>query len=189
MYQFSGGRSLICQPPAQSASAPKDTTKPAAVDNTVLVQPWFFGKARLVLTGGLTAGFLRKQEFQRATSIAGATVVGLKTDSIYRLTPMLFGHTLLYSKRHDPDAWYATFGVTSTADSKGPDAEFLLGLSRSLVQQKFFLTAGAYIGQRQKLDGGSAGRTGYSIDPDRRVAGYKKLSRRFWFRDLVRTGR
>jgi hypothetical protein len=45
-------------------------------------------------------------------------------------------------------------GVTANSDNKGTDPEFLLGFSRSLVQEKCFITAGAYIGERQKLDGG-----------------------------------
>jgi hypothetical protein len=133
------------------------TDKTQEATTVVLEQPWFFGKARFVLTGGLTTGFLGKKEFQRSSSISGATsptVIGLKTDTRYRLTPMLYGHTLMYSKRHDSDAWYATLGVTANSDSKGTSPEFLLGGSRSFAQQKFFLTLGAYIGERQKLDGG-----------------------------------
>jgi hypothetical protein len=136
--------------------------KPATPDpDPTLRQQWFFGKARLVVSGGLSSGFLAKQEFQRSSSITGtgsnatsSTVIGLKTDTRFRLTPMLYAHTLLYSRRHDPDAWYATFGVTANSDSKGTDPEFLLGFSRSLVQQRCFFTLGAYIGERQKLDGG-----------------------------------
>jgi hypothetical protein len=144
-------------------AAPKDS-KPAASDTEsklVLQQPWFFGKARLVLSGGLSTGFLGKKEFQRSTSISGtgssatsSTVIGVKTDTRYRLTPMLYGHTLLYSSRHDHDAWYATLGVTANSDNKGTSPEFLLGGSRSFAQQKFFVTLGAYIGEQQKLDGG-----------------------------------
>ena len=67
---------------------------------------------------------------------------------------MLYGHTLLYSSRHDHDAWYATFGVTANSDNKGTTPEFLLGGSRSFAQHKFFVTLGAYIGEQQKLDGG-----------------------------------
>jgi hypothetical protein len=104
---------------------------------------------------------LTKTEFQRSSSISGtgsgatsSTVIGLKTDTRFRFTPMLYGHTRLYSGRHDSDAWYATLGVTSNSDDKGTDPEFLAGFSRSFAQQKFFVTAGAYFGERQKLDGG-----------------------------------
>jgi hypothetical protein len=141
-----------------------NTTKPATTSDNgdvVLVQPWFFGKARLVVSGGLSTGFLGKKEFQRSSSISGtgssatsSTVIGVKTDTRYRLTPMLYGHTLLGSSRHDGDAWYATLGVTANSDSKGTSPEFLLGGSRSFAQQKFFATLGAYIGEQQKLDGG-----------------------------------
>jgi|GEM_PF-3586928 len=147
-------------PVPKGADVSAKDKKPATPDpnaNVVLVQPWFFGKARLVVTGGLTTGFLSKQEFQRSSSITGTTsqtVIGLKTDTRYRLTPMLFAHTLLYSKRHDSDAWYATLGVTASSDTKGTSPEFLLGFSRSLAQQRFFVTLGSYIGERQKLDGG-----------------------------------
>jgi hypothetical protein len=141
------------QTPAPSSKTANPPAKPATTDNTVLVQPWFFGKARLVLTGGLSVASLTKTEFQRSSSISG-TVIGLKTDTRFRFTPMLYGHTLLYSGRHDSDAWYATLGVTSNSDDKGTDPEFLAGFSRSFAQQKFFVTAGAYFGERQKLDGG-----------------------------------
>jgi len=73
-----------------------------ASDNTqqsttvVLHQPWFFGKTRLVLSGGLTTGFLVKQQFQHSSSITGtgasatsSTVIGLSNDTRYRLAPML----------------------------------------------------------------------------------------------------
>jgi hypothetical protein len=149
------------QTKAQSAGG-STPAKPAATptaSTVVLVQPWFFGKARLVLTGGLSTGLLTKTEFQRSSSISGTgstatspTVIGLKTNTRFRFTPMLYGHTLLYSRRHDSDAWYATLGVTANSDNKGTDPEFLAGFSRSWAQQKFFTTVGAYIGERQKLD-------------------------------------
>jgi hypothetical protein len=71
-----------------------------------------------------------------------------------RATPLLFGYAFIpwFDRRHDPNAWYATFGVTANSESKG--TEFLFGLSRSFVQQRFFVTAGAYLGERRKLDGG-----------------------------------
>ncbi|MFZ0774247.1 MAG: hypothetical protein ACLP56_20570 [Candidatus Sulfotelmatobacter sp.] len=142
----------------KSAGATKTSTSDAA-STTVLVQPWLFGKPRLVLSGGVGTALLSKQEFQRSMSISGGTtetVVGLKTNTKARTTPMLYGHTFLpwLDRRHDPDAWYATFGVTANSDNKGTDPEFLFGLSRSFVQQRFFVTAGAYLGERQKLDGG-----------------------------------
>lgn len=125
----------------------------------VLEQPWLFGKPRAVVSGGITAGFLRKQEFQRSDSITpngnSQTVIGLKTDSSVRLLPMLYGHILLpVGRKHDPEGWFGTVGVTASSDNKGTSPEFLLGISRSLANQKFFLTAGAYIGEQQKLDAG-----------------------------------
>jgi hypothetical protein len=138
-------------------AGPQKTASSTAADSTVLTQQWLFGKARLVVSGGLSTAFLRKQEFQRSSSISGSTsstVIGLKTDTIYRNTPMLYGHVLLYSRRHDSDAWYGTFGVTANSDTQGTDPEFLLGFSRSFAHQRFFFTGGAYLGERQKLDGG-----------------------------------
>jgi hypothetical protein len=82
------------------------------------------------------------------------TVVGLQTNSNLRTSAMLFAHTLLAYKRHDPDAWYATLGVTSSSDNQSTDPEFLIGISRSLAQQRFFITGGAYIGEQQALAGG-----------------------------------
>jgi hypothetical protein len=148
--------------PDSTGGKTPSTTKPATTDaasTVVLVQPWLFGKPRLVLSGGVGTALLSKQEFQRSMSISGGTtdtVVGLKTNTKIRTTPMLYGHTFLpwLDRRHDPDAWYATFGVTANSDNKGTDPEFLFGLSRSFVQQRFFVTAGAYLGERQKLDGG-----------------------------------
>jgi hypothetical protein len=143
--------------PAQpTATSPKPGATPA-VNTTVLAQDWLFGKARLVVSGGLSSAFLRKQEFQRSSSISGttsSTVIGYKTNTLYRNTPMLYGHVLMGSSRHDSDAWYGTFGVTANSDSQGTDPEFLFGFSRSFAQQRFFLTGGAYVGERQKLDGG-----------------------------------
>jgi hypothetical protein len=149
------------QTPAPTIST-KNATKPGAAtaDNTVLVQPWLFGRPRLVLSGGISTALLTKQEFQRTMSISGAgdseTVVGYKTNSKIRTSPMLYGHALIpfLTVRHNPEAWYATVGVSSSSDNKGTDPEFLFGLSRSLVQQRFFITAGAYVGERQKLAGG-----------------------------------
>lgn len=151
------------QKPADSTTGNNGaSTKPATSDATkpaTLTQPWIFGKPRLVVSGGIGSALLSKQEFQRSMSISGTTtqtVIGLKTNSKIRVTPMLYGHTYLswLNTRHDPDGFYATFGVTANSDNKGTDPEFLFGLSRSFVQQRFFLTAGAYLGERQKLDGG-----------------------------------
>jgi hypothetical protein len=143
---------------ANNAAKPASTT---TTETTVLQQPWFFGKPRLVVTGGLSTATLPKREFQRSTTIEGTgtsttsyPVIGLKTNTQFRLTPMLYGHALLYSTRHNPDAWYATLGVTANSDNQGTDPEFLVGISRSFVQQRFFVTAGAYFGQKQALDGG-----------------------------------
>ena len=135
------------------SSAKKKTTD--QVEEQPLVQPWFFGRPRLVVSGGITQGFLAQKDYQRSTAPDGTAIVGLKTDSKYRLTPMLYGHVLLprYA-RHQGDAFYGTLGVTAKSDSKGVDPEFLLGFSRSFAQQRFFFTTGAYIGQKQRLDGG-----------------------------------
>ena len=140
----------------------KDTTQAKGADDTEattvrLKQPLIFGTSRIVVTGGLTTGILRKQEFQRSTSISGGqsqTVIGLKTDSLFRVAPMLYGHVRLHEEDHHSEAWYATLGVTANSDNKGTSPEFLLGLSRSLLQQRFFATAGVYLGQQQRLDGG-----------------------------------
>ena len=135
--------------PAQTAAEEEATT-------VRLKQPLVFGGQRLAVTGGLTTGVLRKQEFQRSTSISGGqsqTVIGLKTDSSVRLSPMVYSHARLFNQDRSGDAWYATLGVTANSDNKGTSPEFLLGASRS-VHQRFFLTAGAYIGEQQRLDGG-----------------------------------
>jgi hypothetical protein len=138
-------------PSDQSANKAKST---GPVEEKALVQPWFFGRARLVVSGGITPGFLADKQYQRATNSSGTAVVGLKTDQKERLTPMLYGHVLLGYGRHDPDAWYGTLGVTAKSDNQGTDPEFLVGFSRSVAQQRFFFTLGAYIGEKQKLDGG-----------------------------------
>jgi hypothetical protein len=145
--------------PAPTGGKPTKPSATAAVSTVVLVQPWLFGKPRLVLSGGNSTALLSKQEFQRSMSINDGTtetVVGLKTNTRLRNTPMLYGHAFIpwFDRRHDPDAWFATLGVTANSDDKGTDPEFLFGLSRSFVQQRFFVTAGAYVGERQKLDGG-----------------------------------
>ena len=60
----------------------------------MLVQPWFFGKARLVVSGGLSSGFLSKQEFQRSTSIGSGssdTVIGLKTNTRFQIPRYFMG--------------------------------------------------------------------------------------------------
>jgi hypothetical protein len=147
------------QPSEPSNTKKGSGKKPATDDTTVSVQPWLFGKPRLVVSGGEGIALLSKQEFQRSTSINGTTtqtVVGLKTNTKVRNTPMLYGHTYLpwFNTRHDPEGFFATFGVTANSDNKGTAPEFLFGLSRSFAQQRFFLTAGAYLGERQKLDGG-----------------------------------
>jgi hypothetical protein len=128
---------------------------PGPVEEKALLQPWFFGRARLVLSGGITPGFLADRQYQRSTNSSGASVVGLKNDSKERLTPMLYGNVLLpWYARHDSDAWYGTLGVTAKSDNQSTDPEFLVGFSRSVAQQRFFFTLGAYIGEKQKLDGG-----------------------------------
>jgi hypothetical protein len=132
---------------------------PDAPSTVVLEQPWTFGRPRWVVSGGLSSGIISKQEFQRTMTVSNGTsetVVGLKSDSKFRTNPMLFAHTLLAYSRHDADAWYATLGVTSSSDNQSTNPEFLVGISRSLAQQRFFITGGAYIGEQQKLAGGLA---------------------------------
>jgi hypothetical protein len=142
--------------PIGKTTSPKSPT-PDAPSTVVLAQPWTFGRPRWVVSGGVSIGILSKQEFQRTMTVSNGTpetVVGQKSDSAFRISPMLFGHTLLAYSRHDADAWYATLGVTSNSDNQGTVPEFLVGISRSLAQQRFFITGGAYIGQQQKLAGG-----------------------------------
>lgn len=136
------------------SNKPASSDKPKEATTVVLTQPWIFGRARLILSGGITPGFLADKQYQRSTNSSGTAVVGLKTDQKQRITPMLYGHVLLGYRRHDPDAWYGTLGVTAKSDNQSTDPEFLVGVSRSVAQQRFFFTAGAYIGEKQKLDGG-----------------------------------
>jgi len=135
----------------KGSSTSSKTQGPSTI---TLEQPWIFGRPRLVLSGGLTVGILDDKQYQRSTSSGGNAVVGLKTNQRERLAPMLYGHVLLGYARHDADAWYGTLGVTAKSDNQSTDPEFLLGFSRSVAQQRFFLTAGAYIGEKQTLDGG-----------------------------------
>jgi hypothetical protein len=160
------------QQPAKkdSQSAPaKTVAKNPALPATALRlnQPLLFGGPRFVVAGGLTPALLPKYEFQRSFGqpldvqgkpVAGAqpaAVIGYKTNSSLRLSPMLFAHTrIAMLPRWRSEAFFATLGVTANSDNQGTAPEFFVGGSVSLAQSKFFLSAGAYLGQQQHLDGG-----------------------------------
>ncbi len=84
-------------------------------------------------------------------------MVGYKINSAVRVTPMVFANTRIWGIRRSnfqSEALYATLGVTAKASDKGVSPEFFIGPSLSLAHSQFYLSAGAYFGRQQKLDGG-----------------------------------
>lgn len=161
------------QKPKASAAAPsQDTSKnPKGTEKTTDDQfsqnskvVLHFGGARFITAAGLTFGFLQNNQYARVsglpldqngvpTSQTFTSIVGIKNDSTVRVVPSFFLHARILPA-HNNEAWYASFGVGATSDNQGANAAYLIGASRSLLDQHFFITAGAFIGQQQTLKNG-----------------------------------
>jgi hypothetical protein len=129
-----------------------------------------FGGQRFITAAGVGFGFLPKPQFVRVsgtptdgngtpTSTAVTNIVGLKSESDVRISPFLFLHTRLFSLFHNPqfltnEALFLSFGVGAQADNQGARSEYMVGLSHSLADQRFFVTVGTYIGKQQVLKNG-----------------------------------
>ncbi|MBZ5492506.1 MAG: hypothetical protein LAO76_16405 [Acidobacteriia bacterium] len=158
---------------SSSKSKTASSAKPAAAsddgyesDGSAIVH---FGGQRFITAAGVGFGFLPKPEFGRVSGIptdvhgtptgtAVTNIVGLKSESDVRITPLFFLHTRLFSL-HSPsfltnEALFATFGIGAQADNLGARSEYMVGISQSLVDQKFFITLGTYIGKQQVLKNG-----------------------------------
>lgn len=120
-----------------------------------------FGTARFVTTAGVTFGFISNKQYGRIsgipldatgkpTSTTATSVVGIKNDGSFQVAPSLFLHAPVWNTFSN-EFLYGTFGIGVHSDNKGASPQYFVGLSQSFVDQNFFLSGGAYIGQQQKL--------------------------------------
>ena len=129
----------------------------------------FGGGVRFALGGGVSFSPLRKIEYQRIQGFeldrngnivkdasgkeSFTSVVGLTQDSSTRISPLVMLHGDLHDFTGPAISMNASLGVTAKSDNKGTDVEFLLGPSWGFLDNKLFVTTGAYIGKQQVLIG------------------------------------
>lgn len=144
------------EPTDVSIKVERKLKKPDAKAETVVdAKANFGGGPRFALAGGLVFTNLQKQEFQRVQPAGGGTpILGLKENSNKRLAPLVMLHSRLYAFPRYVDAFHLSVGVTAKNDNKGTDIEYLFGPSLSFAEERLFITAGAYAGKQQRLEGG-----------------------------------
>jgi hypothetical protein len=123
----------------------------------------FGGPALFTLAGGLAGSSIDRVQYQRVQGfetnadkeLVATTVVGEKEDSSSRVTPLLILHGRLYDRPAMlPVSVQFSVGVSAKADNVGVDVEYLVGPSIGLLDNKLFITIGAYGGRVQTLEGG-----------------------------------
>jgi hypothetical protein len=123
----------------------------------------FGGPALFTLSGGLAGSSIDRVQYQRVQGsetnadgeLVATTVVGEKENSSSRITPLLMLHGRLYDRPAMlPVSVQFSVGVSAKADNLGVDVEYLVGPSIGLLDNKLFLTVGAYGGRVQNLEGG-----------------------------------
>jgi len=140
-------------------------------EKTLLTRPINFGGGQLFTIGiGAAASSLPRTQFQRIQGFARnrdgsltldtagqpvfGNIVGTEEVSGSRITPMLTLHgRLIDSAMATGVSVGLTFGITAKTDNKGTNVEYLIGPSLGLIDDRMFLTIGAYGGRTQSLDG------------------------------------
>lgn len=124
--------------------------------STITVPTLTFGSPVFVLSGGMVISMLDQRQYVRVQSAregSGGAIelvnrVGRSEASNFRLLPMALLHIKVYPK------YFVSIGATAKPDKQGTQPEFLFGGSRSFASGWLFLTAGAYIGKQNSLEGG-----------------------------------
>jgi hypothetical protein len=115
-----------------------------------------FGEPRFHLSAGIAVSNIDPREYQRVQSPKSdgtvETLVGRKDSGNFRILPMVLLHGRFWDVNKAPI--YATVGITAKNDNKGTTPEYLVGASLPLIRNLMFVTAGAYVGRQQVLQGG-----------------------------------
>jgi len=130
----------------------------------------FGGGPRFTLAGGLTIANLTRQEFVRVQGYARGpggdflrpiqaggdraleNVVGLNDRGDWRVGPIVMLHSRLFQKADY--GVYLSAGVTAKASDASTKIEYLFGPSLAFLNNRVFLTFGAYGGNSKVLEGG-----------------------------------
>lgn len=125
----------------------------------------FGGPAWFSLAGGVAGSTIDRLTYQRIQGLpvnadgspAGTeltTVIGEGEASSSRVTPLLMLHgRLMDSAARWPVSVQMSVGLSAKADNVGTDVEYLVGPSIGLLDNKLFITVGAYGGRVQSLQG------------------------------------
>jgi hypothetical protein len=143
---------------------------PTKVDWTLKLSQWkgdgtnefkgsfAFGSPRFYAAAGLAFSPMNVVQYARVDSVSAAgekiVKVGRSAEANFRVQPIAMVHARMNSCKVSDFPIYLSAGITAKGDNKGTVPEYLIGLSTSFVNQRIFVTAGAYIGQRQNLQGG-----------------------------------
>ena len=96
-------------------------------------------------------GFARDREGNLTNGQNLTRIVGLASDSGYRVIPMVMLHSRLLD--FGSRSLYFTTGVSGRKTDNNVKIEYLLGTSVNLYRRKLFLTFGTFAGKQQLLGG------------------------------------
>jgi hypothetical protein len=154
----------IPAPDAAAAPAPAPTPTPSPAPANSWTHDFKFGVGPFfVLAGGMVISPLQQITFSTTATPGGsgatANTIIQQQNSSTRILPIAMLHArywdqLPFHKYKDFRAVpnYLSVGVTAkSSDNKGTNIEYLFGPSWAFADRQFFITAGAYAGQQQRL--------------------------------------
>lgn len=154
-------------PASSSGAKPVGNSQPAsatpATTNTWSEDFKFGPGPRFVLSGGLVISPLTQITYSTSSNPAGSTppnIIIKQQASSARILPIAmlsgrFWDQLPYKTGYRALPNYLSVGVTAkSSDNKGTNIEYLFGPSWAFADRQLFITAGAYAGWQQRLEGG-----------------------------------
>jgi len=157
-------------PPSATATANPASPAPAGNPGAQTANTWShdfsFGVGpRFVLSGGLVVSPLPQVTYSTTTNPNGGNgqptnIIISQQGSSTRILPIVMLHARFWDQLSKSE-WvkllpnYLSVGVTAkSSDNKGTNIEYLFGPSWTFAGRQIFISAGAYAGQQQRLEGG-----------------------------------
>ncbi|MCP3959413.1 MAG: hypothetical protein GY719_16305 [bacterium] len=145
-----------------------DKTFPGTPDATAVFS--FGGRARFAISVGVAFSSLEGPEYDDITRFelepSGmrvldddgepklGRVLGLVDDSENRVAPLLMLHTRFAEGKGVFSAYHVSLGLTARVGTASSAVEYLVGVSASLAEERFFITLGGYYGRVETIDEG-----------------------------------
>ena len=165
-------------PAAQAQASPASQPAPSNQTKVTLQNSRInFGKERFIVSIGAVWAHLSQQSIGTGLGIptldasgnpfptpspspspsptppAITTIITQTDHSKFRISPMAFLNTRIFDWKRWNEPLYFTFGITAKSSDSGVKPEYLLGFSQAILDRRFFITGGAYIGQQSYLGG------------------------------------